>query len=146
MKFTCTIDIELPVSKVTQLFADPNNLKEYQEGFISKELLEGIEGQNGAISLLKYKQGKGVMKLTETIVDNSLPDYFIGHYHHTHMDNIMHCRFISLGENKTLYESEIEYTVFRGFLPKMMGFLFPSMFKNQVQKWLESFKLFAERQ
>ena len=144
MKFTCTIDINRPKEKVVALFADPQHLKEYQDGFISKELLEGTAGQNGAISKMLYKQGKGQMELTETIINNGLPDVFVGHYHHKHMDNTMTCRFIQLNENQTRYKSEIEYTAFRGFLPKLLAKLFPGMFKKQVQKWQNNFKIFAE--
>ncbi|MEL6811084.1 MAG: SRPBCC family protein [Bacteroidota bacterium] len=144
MKFTCTIEINKPKETVAKLFADPTLLKEYQDGFISKELLEGTMGQDGAVSLLKYQHGKGIMELTETIQQNNLPDSFLGHYHHKHMDNTMNCRFISVDSNKTRYESEIEYTAFRGFIPKAMAFLFPGMFKKQVQKWLVNFKEFVE--
>jgi len=144
MKFSCTIVINQSKGKVAALFADPQYLKEYQDGFISKELVKGVAGQNGAVSKMLYKQGKGQMELTETVTDNSLPDMFVGHYHHKHMDNTMTCKFISIDKNQTRYESDIEYTVFRGFLPKVMAKLFPGMFKKQVQKWLNNFKSFAE--
>ena len=62
------------------------------------------------------------------------------------MDNTMTCYFTELGVNKTKYVSEIEYTAFRGFIPKAMATLFPGMFKKQVQKWLDNFKAFAENQ
>lgn len=146
MKFTCTIDINRPQAEVAELFANPDHLKEYQKGFISKELLEGTAGQNDAISKILFKQGKGTMELTETIVNNSLPLEFEAHYHHKHMDNTMKSKFISLSDNQTRYVTEVEYTALRGFFPKIIAFLFPRMFKKQVQKWLENFKSFAERQ
>ncbi len=147
MKFTCTIEIDQPQGKVAELFADPKYLKEYQDSFISKELLEGAEGQVGAKSKMLYRQGKkGVMELTETILENNLPHSFLGQYHHKHMDNTMRCEFIPLSDSKTRYVSEIEYTAFRGFMPKLFAKLFPGMFKKQVQKWLDSFKEFAEKQ
>ncbi|MEK6155032.1 SRPBCC family protein [Flavobacteriaceae bacterium 3-367] len=145
MKFTCTIEIDRPQDIVAQLFGDPQYLGEYQEGFLDKTLLEGTAGENGAISKMRYKMGKGEMELTETIMDNSLPDRFLAHYHHKHMDNSMECRFVSLSDSRTRYESEIEYTAFRGFVPRAMAFLFPGMFKKQVQKWLDNFKTFAEK-
>ena len=36
MKHKGFIDIDQSLDKVTQLFADPSNLKEYQDGFIKK--------------------------------------------------------------------------------------------------------------
>ena len=144
MKFNCSIIVNQPLDKVVQLFENPKYLKEYQDGFIRKELVSGSPGQEGAISKMYYKQGKRDMEITETILLNNLPDEFIGSYHHKHMDNTMKCTFTSLSENQTRYDSEIEYTGLRGFFPKMLGFLFPGMFKKQVQKWLDNFKVFAE--
>lgn len=146
MKFTCTIEIKKPKELVAELFANPNYLKEYQETFISKDLISGNEGENGAVSKMLYKLGKGNMELTETIIENKLPDFFFAQYHHKHMDNTMCCTFEALNENSTQYSSEIHYTAFRGFMPKAMAFLFPSMFKNQVSKWLVNFKNFTENQ
>ena len=146
MKFTCSIDINKPRETVVALFEDPQYLGEYQDGFISKELESGESMQTGAVSTMYYKQGKGQMKLTETILKNELPDIFISSYHHKHMDNTMTCRFETLSNNQTRYTSEIHYTAFRGFLPRILARLFPSMFKKQVQKWLTNFKHFAEKQ
>ncbi|NND64021.1 MAG: SRPBCC family protein [Flavobacteriaceae bacterium] len=146
MKFECSIIVEKPRQEVANYFADPKYLKEYQDTFISKELISGIEGKDGAVSKMLYKQGKGKMELTETIVKNNLPYSFEGHYHHKHMDNTMHCEFVELETNKTKYISSIEYTELRGFMPKAMAYLFPRLFKKQVQKWLDNFKEFVENQ
>ncbi|TYA59134.1 SRPBCC family protein [Formosa maritima] len=145
MKFTCTIEIYKPKDKVAELFVNPKYLKEYQDGFISKELLEGTEGHNEAKSKMIYKMGKNQMVITETILENNLPDSFFANYHHKHMDNTMLCRFESIDDNTTKYISEINYTAFRGFVPKALAYLFPSMFKKQVKKWLVNFKNYAER-
>lgn len=146
MKFTCTIQIDKPKEIVTEYFANPKYLGEYQEGFLGKELLSGTAGENGAVSIMLYKMGKGQMELTETIIENKLPDTFFANYHHKHMDNTMFCKFTEIDSNKTQYVSEINYTAFRGFMPKLMAFLFPSMFKKQVDKWLVNFKNFVEKQ
>ena len=144
MKFVCTIEIQKPKSEVAKLFANPEYLKEYQDGFLSKQLLEGIAGENGAISLMRYKMGKGDMEITETIINNNLPESFFANYHHKHMDNTMLCRFEAINEISTRYISEIHYTAFRGFMPKVLAFIFPGMFKKQVNKWLINFKNFVE--
>ena len=145
MKFQCSIIVNQPLDRVVELFANPKYLGEYQDGFVSKQLISGTQGQNGAVSKMLYKDGKREMELTETIVDNQLPEKFEANYHHKHMDNMMRCYFIPQGDHQTLYETEIEYTAFRGFLPKIMATLFPGMFKRQVQGWLDNFKAFAER-
>lgn len=146
MKFTCIINIDSPIEKVAEYFADPQYLKEYQEGFKSKELIEGESGQKGAISKMIYQNGKNVMELTETILENKLPYEFVGQYHHKHMDNTMKCTFEDLGNGQTRYTSEIEYTAFRGFIPKLLGLVGKGMFRKQVEKWLNNFKSFVEAQ
>ena len=92
-----------------------------------------------------YQTGKRTMVLTETILNNSLPKEFSSKYHHKYMDNTMKCEFTPINAHQTKYAQEIEYTAFRGFLPKIIAILFPSFFKKQVQKWLDKFKAFAEQ-
>lgn len=145
MKYNGSIDINKPQDIVAALFADPNNLKEYQDGFIGKELISGQMGQKGAISKMYYKQGKREMELIETITENRLPDFFAATYHHKHMDNTMECRFIPIDENNTKYMYEYEYTRVSWILPKLMILLFPGMFKKHVEKWIKQFKEFAEK-
>lgn len=145
MKFKGSIDINQSLHKVAEFFADPKNLKEYQEGFIRKELMSGIEGKDGAISKMFYKMGKREMELTETITANRLPDSFEASYHHVHMDNTMKCTFTSLDDNKTRYEYEFEYTRINWIMPKLIAILFPSMYRKQGEKWMDNFKVFAER-
>ena len=50
MKFKGSIEITKPRNRVVELFADPTSLKEYQDGFINKELVRGKEGEDGAVS------------------------------------------------------------------------------------------------
>lgn len=146
MKFTCSIDINKSKEMVVNYFADPKYLGEYQDTFISKELISGESAENGAVSKMLYKMGKGDMELKETIIENKLPDSFYASYHHKHMDNTMLCKFEAINESSTKYISEIHYTTFRGFMPKAMALLFPSVFKKQVNKWLVNFKNFVEAQ
>lgn len=146
MKFKCIVAINRSKDVVAKYFENPDYLIEYQDGFLGKELVSGTHGENGAVSKMLYKMGKGQMELTETIIENNLPHSFYAQYQHKHMDNTMLCKFIELDANNTQYISEIHYTKFRGFMPKLMAFLFPSMFKRQVDKWLLNFKNFVEKQ
>lgn len=146
MKFTGSIEINLSKNKLAELFADPRYLAEYQDGFIRKEVIEGVEGKEKTISKMYYQYRKREMEITETIVSNQLPDSFEGFYHHKHMDNTMKCNFTELDENITQYTYEVEYTRVNWILPKLMTILFPAMFKKQVDKWMKQFKEFAEKQ
>ncbi len=145
MKFTCTTEINAPIDKVIALFDDPNNLKEWQDGFISFEHLSGTPGDVGAKSLLKYKHGKREMELIETITAKNLPDEFSGIYEHEHMDNVVKCSFIELPDQKTRLEYHVDYIKYKAFIPKLITFLMPHMPKKYTQKWLDQFKAFAER-
>jgi len=124
------------------LFENPDNLKEWQDGFISIESISGTHGEIGAKSKLIYEK----LELIETILRNELPEEFKATYEHKHMVNTMSCRFKKIDSNMTRFEQEIHYTKFNGFVIKLMVKLFPRMFKKQVQKWLDQFKAFVEEQ
>ncbi len=146
MKHKGSIDINQSLNKVAELFADPENLKEYQDGFLKKELISGKKGEVGAVSKMFYKHGNHDMELVETITKNELPYSFEASYHHKHMDNTMKCNFVTLSDNKTRYEFEYEYTRINWVMPKLMAILFPGMYRKPAEKWLRQFKEFAERQ
>jgi hypothetical protein len=145
MKYKGSIDISKPQSKVAEAFSDPDNLKEYQDGFQKKELVSGQIGMEGAVSKMFYKYGKRDMELTETITKNNLPDSFEAFYQHKHMDNTMKCKFIPIGDNKTRYEYEFEYTRISWVTPRLMAILFPGMFRKQGEKWMRQFKEYVEK-
>lgn len=145
MKFTCSTVIDVPIQDVIKLWAEENNYKKWQDGFVSIELQEGIKGTIGAKSLIILQQGSRKMELIETILSNNLPYEKKALYEHLHMDNTQITKFIDLDNFQTKYISEIDYFNFKSFLPKIMAFLFPGIFKKQVQKWLDNFKKFAEK-
>lgn len=145
MRFNCSVEIDLPRERVIELFDNPNNMKHWQDGFISFEHYKGETGQPGAESLIKYNINGREMELTETILVRNLPDEFSGLYESKMTLNTMKNYFHELSPTKTRWESEIEYTELRGFMVKMMGMFFPSMFKKQTQKWMDQFKKFAEK-
>lgn len=142
MKYTCEIEIGLPVSRVVELFDSVENLKKWQPGFVSFEPISGMTGQVGAKSLLKYKMGKREIEMIETITVKNLPHEFSGTYEAKGVWNEAKNFFIPLGANKTLYKSENEFR-FSGFM-KLIGLLMPGAFKKQSMKYLELFKKFAE--
>ena len=89
MKFICSVNINLPRTKVIELFDNSDNLKQWQDGFISFEHISGEPGKKGAKSQMRYKIGKREIELIETIITNNLPDEFIGHYKANAMENSM---------------------------------------------------------
>lgn len=141
--FTCEVFIDLPKSKVVELFNDPDNLQHWQDGFLDFKHMEGEPGAVGSTAQMEYKMGKGKMIIHEEILSNNLPDEFTGKYTHTHTTNTMKNEFIALSENETHYKAEVNYSRLSGLL-KVMLFFKKDMLQNPVQKWMNQFKEFAE--
>lgn len=144
MKYTCQVEIDLPIEQVVKLWSDESNCSKWQDSFESIELIEGEKDQPNARSLIKFRQGRKKMELIETILTNNLPHEKKGLYEHVHMTNTQTTRFEPISDHKTRYISEVEYTKFNGFIPNLMARFFPGMFRKQSQKWMNQFKAFAE--
>ena len=141
MKFTCTTLVNRPILVVVDHFQNPETMKHCQDGFIEIVHTDGEKGKAGSKAKLVYKK----FDLLETIIKNDLPNEFIGLYEHKHMTNTMKVNFEAINDNSTKYISEIEYTQFNGFAIKTMAKLFPGMFRKQVQKWMDKFKVYVEQ-
>ena len=146
MKFTCEVLINKPLQEVAALMDNIENLKHWQDGYISHKHISGEPGKVGSITKLVYKQGKREFDLIETILVNNRPHEFTGQYVHTHMENNMENLFTAVDENTTKWVANIDYYKLNGIMIKVMVFIMPGMFKKQTQKWLNQFKTFAEGQ
>lgn len=144
MKYTCTIEINLPLKQVVQLWENEANFKDWQDGFKSIEHLTGTPNTKGATSRIILEDRQRI-ELLETIIVYNLPEEKTALYEHIHMTNSQTSRFKAIDSNKTLYTSEVDYLQFNGIMIKIMARLFPSKFKAQSQKWMQQFKEFAER-
>lgn len=146
MKYNGSIQINKPIDLVTQLFADPENLKRYQDGFVKKIPVSGTPGTHGAVSEMHYLNRGREMVLIETIVENHLPDRFVATYSHPMMDNTLRTTFSVISIDQTRYDIDVEYTAINGVVPRMMAFFMPGMFTRQGKVWMENFKRFVEAQ
>lgn len=144
MKYTCTVDIDLPMNRVVELWTNEDSFKEWQDGFESIQLLSGTPNTKGAKSKIIFN-GKRRMELIETIIKSDLPKEKTALYEHMHMTNTQTTRFEPIAEHRTRYISEVEYTKFNGWMIKLMAKMFPGKFKEQSQKWMNQFKDFAEK-
>lgn len=145
MKFICQVDIDLPRDRVVQLFDNAETLKEWQDGFVSREHVSGVPGATGSKTRCRYQSGKREIVLIETIITRDFPDEFTALYEAKEMTNTMSNKFSALSENSTRYVAEINYIKLNGFRVRIMATLFPGMFRRQTQKWLDQFKSFCER-
>ena len=74
MKYSVEIEIKLPRARVTELFDNADNLKEWMPSLLKFEHLSGEPGQNGAKSKLTYKMRGKEMEMVETITLRNLPE------------------------------------------------------------------------
>ncbi len=143
MKYSHSIQINLPRQRVIELFDSVENLEKWQPGFIRYEHLSGEPGQVGAKAKLLYKMGKRETEMIETITLNELPDKFHGTYEATGVFNIQENYFMQKGPDVTEWKSVSEFK-FNSFMMKLIGWIMPGAFKKQTCKFMECFKEFAE--
>ena len=67
MKYTVHVDLDLPRSRVIELFDDPDNLYKWLRGLQAFEPLSGEPGQPGAKSRFTIKSGGRDIEMVETI-------------------------------------------------------------------------------
>lgn len=144
MKFSCSTSVHLSKDQTIALYYDQEHFDKWQDGFKEKKLLEGVVSEVGSKSEILFDQNGRKLELIETILENKLPEYFVGQYDHIHMTNTMKTTFKELRNGGTEITNEIHYTKFHSTIPWLMAKIFPSMFKRQTQKWLDQFKSFAE--
>ena len=144
MKYELTIDVNLPVTKVVELFDSTENLYKWQPELQSFEHISGEPGEIGAKSKLVYLMNGSPCEMIETITKKALPDSFSGTYEAKGVWNQVDNRFEFINDNLTRWHVTNEFR-FQGLM-KIVGFLMPWMFKKQTQKYLEQFRTFAESQ
>ena len=144
MKYRLEIDIDLPRSRVIELFDNPDNLKHWQPELVSFSHRSGTAGQVGAQSILRYNMGGRECDMIETITVRKLPDEFSGTYEMKGIWNKIENRFVELGPNQTRWIVDNEFRC-TGLL-KLMAWLMPGMFRKQSLKFMQQFKSFAQGQ
>ena len=143
MKYTTTVEIDLPRAQVIELFDNQENYHKWQESLISLKNLEGDSGQVGTRTRLLHKMGPREIDMVETITQREFPDLFIATYEADNVWNEAINRFTELDDNRTQWTIETEFR-FTGAM-KLMASLMPDMFKKETQKVMGAFKAFAER-
>lgn len=142
MKYSQSIEINLARDKVIELFDNPENMKHWQPGFISAQPLSGEIGQAGSKTLLKYRMGRRVVEMIETISVRNLPEEFSGTYEARGVWNEVNNFFHETAEGRTSWRAENEFR-FKGFM-KLMAAIMPGAFRKQSFKYMKLFKEFAE--
>lgn len=143
MKYTLEVTINLPRTEVIEKLNNENNLRHWQEGLLEVKHISGVSGEEGATTKLSYINGTRKTEIVKTITKQNFPDEYHGTYVANNVVNKQRNYFKSTLDGKTKWISESEFT-FSNFGMKLLGFLFPGMFKKQSMKYLNNFKAFAE--
>lgn len=143
MKYTCEIIIDKPIAEVITLFDDPENMKEWQPGFVSYEHLDGEYGKPGSRMRLKYKMGNRDIEMIETLITRDLPSSFVATYEAKGVFNKIEAHFEELSATRTKWVQHQEFEM--SGMMKVMRWVMPGAFKKQSMIYLRKFKEFAER-
>ena len=142
MKYQESIIINAPKEQVAE-YLHPKYAFEWMEGLQQYELTTGEWDEEGAVAEMRFKTGKREMNMTETLIDNQMPDEKTMTYDAKNVHNIVRNILETVDGNKTKYINDQEFQ-FSGFFMKAMGFLLPGLFKKQSRKYLKDFKAFVE--
>lgn len=143
MEFTQEIIVNVPRERFIELFDNPANLTQWQEGLLSFTPISGTPGTPGATSRLVFRRGKGTMEMVETITRRVLPDAFDATYDAKGVHNICENTFEDAGPDATRWVARNVFEM-KGFM-KVIGLLFGRSFPKQSYAYMVAFKDFAER-
>jgi len=143
MKFSCEVEINIPRSKVIELFDDPDNMPKWQPHLIRFKPISGNPGHPNAKSRLTYSSGKGEFELIETVTDRNLPDEFSGTYESKLGFTRIRNRFLDQGTS-TRWIVDTEF-VGSGIM-KILSWFMGGAIRKQTSKVVQAFKAFAEAQ
>lgn len=141
MKYSCEVEINVPRSKVIELFDNPDHMPKWQPDLIRFEPISGVPGQPNAKSRLTYRSGKGEFEMIETVTERNLPDEFSGTYETKMGFTKMRNRFLDHGTStRWIVDTEFVGSGIMKILCLFMG----GVIRKQTLKVVQNFKAFAE--
>lgn len=144
MEYSNEILVKIARKELIEKLDSVENMKYWQRGLISSEVIEGNPGEESTQMRLKYMMGKREVILTETIIKRNFPEEFHANYDSKGVHNIQKNYFYKVDDNTTKWVSETVFQ-FSSFTMKLMAWVMPGMFKKQSMKYLIDFKNFAEK-
>ena len=144
MPYRLELDLDLPRTRVVELFLDPGNLSDWQPDLVSFEHVSGESPRAvGAKNRQVHRMGRREVEMIETITEHDYPERFSATYEADKVWNLIENRFTELGPEKTRWVLDCEFKC--GGMVRVMAFLMPGMFRRQTMKFMEMFKDYAER-
>jgi hypothetical protein len=154
MKYTVSIEIDLPRERVARLLSDPEHLPKWLRGLVRHEPLDGAHGEVGTRSRVVLRMGQQEVEATETVTRREPADLraiprdvvvrFDREIVADGMWNAARERLTEAGPGTTLWESENEYR-FGGVVMRVVAPFARGAFRKQSMRHMRDFKAFAER-
>lgn len=143
MKYTTEVIINLPRTRVIELFDSTENMYKWQKGLKNFRVISGEPGEEGCRSEMVYEGRKGDLEMIETITKRNLPDEFHGIYQARGVYNEMYNYFSETDSGNTVWQT-VSVFRFRGLMALMSPFM-KAAFTNNTLLNMERFKSFAEK-
>ena len=143
MKYTLSNTISKPLDEVIEKFKDPEGVKHWMEGLQKIEHLSGTPGEVGAKSDFYFLHKNKEMKISETVLEQNLPNQIKFAYQSPMGYNEVEMLFEKLSDN-SVKQINNSYFELKGFM-KVMSFMMKGMFKKQSLKYMTAFKNYVEQ-
>ena len=143
MKYTLSNTINRPLEEVIEKFIEPDGAIHWMEGLQKIERLSDKPHEVGAKSNFHFLHRNKKMQITETILEQNLPDQIKFGFQSTMGYNEVEMLFERLSDD-SVKQINNSYFELKGFM-KVFGFLMKGMFKKQSLKYMVSFKKYVEQ-
>ena len=143
MNYTLSNTINKPLAEVVEKFKEPDGVIKWMEGLERIDHISGTPGKKGAKSDFYFVHKGKEMKISETILEENLPEQIKFGYQSSMGYNEVEMMFEETPDGNTKQINN-SYFELKGFM-KVMGFLMKGMFKKQTMKFLTGFKVYAEK-
>ena len=143
MKYTLSNTISKPLVEVVEKFKDPEGVKHWMEGLQKIKHLSGTPGEVGAKSDFYFLHKNKEMKISETVLEQNLPNQIKFAYQSPMGYNEVEMLFEKLSDN-SVKQTNNSYFEMKGFM-NVMSFLMKGMFKKQSLKYMTAFKNYVEQ-
>ena len=142
MKYTLSNTISKPLEEVIEKFTDPEGVKHWMDGLQRIEHLSGTPGEVGAKSDFYFLHKKKEMKISETVLEQNMPNQIKFAYKSSMGYNEVEMLFEKLSDN-SVKQTNNSFFELKGFM-KVTSFLMKGMFKKQSLKYMTAFKNYVE--
>ena len=142
MNYTVSNTINAPLEEVSKNFLDADGVKHWMEGLERIEHLSGTPGKIGAKSDFYFLHKGKEMKISETILEEDMPNQMKFSYQSQMGYNEVEMIFEKI-DDSSVKQINNSYFELKGFM-KLFGFLFKGMFKKQSMKFMVAFKEYVE--